>query len=245
MRHNIFDKFFVALLTLVLMVTGCQQEDIQLSGEQNVKGRIVLSLSDIEIYVDAQTRTTQTLNDFSGYTFTLNGVGVESGNISQEITFDANGTAIIEAGTYTLMASNRYDPITGSDKAYTAPYWEGTSSQFTLSAGTTEPVSIIMGKPQNAKVSIVQNTSFSTLYQSVTLTQNGHSVTFPTDDDVYFLPGSVTLSATAKLGSHVTDMTSVSITLERGTHHTITLSANSVTGEIIPVVSGTHTGTFD
>lgn len=260
MLHSTPNRFIVALLALSLTVTGCLQEaDLKPQGKQEAKGRIVLTLSDLEVYVDAPTRSTQTLSDFTGYTFTLNGEAVESGHVSYGINFDENSTAIIEAGTYTLTASNRANAGNG----YSAPYWEGTSSQFTLSVGGTQSVSIALGKPRNAKILVDSTTNevFRTKYEHVrlTLSDGSHSTTiaragttgcvteayFPALDEGTSL--TYTLTARARLNSHVTDINSATgtITVTRGCQHTVTLTANGITGEIIPIVSGQHTGMFD
>ena len=84
MLHNT-PKTILWLLALLFAAAGCQQEDIQLPEEQSVKGRIVLNLSDIDVYVDAETRATQTLSDFSGYVFTLNGKTDENVDVNNEI----------------------------------------------------------------------------------------------------------------------------------------------------------------
>ena len=264
MLHNISNNLTVALLALLLMVTGCQQEDIQFAGEQDAQGRIVLSLSDIEVYVDAQTRSTQTLSDFTDYVFTLTGTTAENVDIDgQEVEFesstDINGDPIavgyFDAGTYTLTVSNR----TAAGNGYSAPYWEGTSARFSFAVGGSASVSIDMGRPKNAKavVDSTSNAVFSAKYEHVrlTLSDGTHSTTIAKagttgcSTEAYFPAGSVgyTLTARAKSGSHVTDIVGATgtIAVEAGKAYTLTLSANPVTGELIPIVSGSHTGEFD
>ena len=85
MLHNSPKKLMLALLALLPLLSGCLNEETQPQPEQSVTGRIVLNLSDIEVYTDAKTRAT--LEDFTGYVFTLNGTAVESGTVTnQEIT---------------------------------------------------------------------------------------------------------------------------------------------------------------
>lgn len=247
-------KTILWLLPLLLAVTGCQQEDIQLPEERNVMGRIVLNLSDIDVYVDAQTRATQTLNAvFPNFVFTLNGTDVENVSVNKTISFE-NGVAIIKAGTYTLTASNLAASQTGNG----CPHYEGSAS-FTLEAGETQTVSIGSEEypltPQNAKVTLKQEGSFSTLYINVrvTLTAGGRSVDIGDatgcETEAFFPAGTVSYSITAKAikNTHVTDITGATgtITLQAGKAYTITLAASPVSGQIIPLIEGTHSDYFD
>ena len=249
MLHN--SSKTILWLLLLFTVISCRQEDtLPQIEERNVKGRIVLSLSDIEVFTsDAGTRAT--LDDYTGYVFTLNGTAVESGTVTnQEITFD-NNVAIIEAGTYTLTASN----LTASLVDNGCPYYEGTSDQFTLGVGGTQPVSIAMGAPKNARVTLEQAESFSTRYTDVRvkLTVGGRSIDLGNatgcEAEAFFPAGTIdyTITAEARSGSHVTDISSASgtVTLTAGKHHVISLTASPVTGEIITLIEGTHTGEFD
>lgn len=253
MLHN-SPKTILWLLPLLLAVTGCQQEDIQLPEERNVMGRIVLNLSDIDVYVDAQTRATQTLNAvFPNFVFTLNGTDVENVSVNKTISFE-NGVAIIKAGTYTLTASNLAASQTGNG----CPHYEGSAS-FTLEAGETQTVSIGSEEypltPQNAKVTLKQEGSFSTLYNNVrvTLTAGGRSVDIGDatgcETEAFFPAGTVSYSITAKAikNTHVTDITGATgtITLQAGKTYTITLAASPVSGQIIPLIEGTHSDYFD
>lgn len=242
--HNNPKYLAFTLLALPLLLSGCLNEDTQPQPEQSVTGRIVLNLSDIEVYTDAETRAT--LEDFTGYVFTLNGTAVESGTVTnQEITFDGD-VAVIEAGRYTLTASN----LAASQMGNGSPYYEGTSAEFNLGVGGTQPVSIAMGAPKNAKLTIVQDGTFSSKYGNATFTVGTREINLSSTPTVAYFPvGAVsyTITAPALSGSHVTDISGAtgSITVEAGKAYTLTLSANPVTGELIPVVSGTHTGQFD
>ena len=248
MLHNSPKKLMLALLALLPLLSGCLNEETQPQPEQSVTGRIVLNLSDIEVYTDAKTRAT--LEDFTGYVFTLNGTAVESGTVTnQEITFDGD-VAIIEAGRYTLTASN----LATSQEGNGCPYYEGTSAEFNLSVGGTQPVRIAMGAPKNAKLTIVQESeTFSAKYENATLSILGRTFNLSPEaaGTIAYLPAgtsvSYTVSAAAKAGSHVTDISSVTgtIDLSAGCYHTLTLRANPVTGELIPIVSGEHNGEFD
>lgn len=284
MLHN-SPKTILWLLTLLFAVTGCQQEDIQLPEGQNAMGRIVLNLSDIDVYVDAQTRST-TLSNFDGFVFTLIGTGVESGSVNKTISFK-NGVAIIEAGTYTLTASTLAASQTGNG----CPYYEG-SAEFTLRVGETQSVSIGSADepltPQNAKVTLVLDQSFTDLYtfakadselelktkyetrydkepglkihthnnttsRTLDLAQAwyDHSLENSKNEAVYFPVNEGVIDyviyAAAKPGKHVTDIVGIegSITVTAGNHHVITLTASPVTGEIIPIIEGIYSDTFD
>lgn len=246
---------------MVALLMSCrQEEDILLPMEQNAKGRIVLNLSDIEVYVDAQTRSTQTLSDFSGYVFTLNGKTDENVDVNnQDVTFSAstdnNGNPIavgyFDAGTYTLTVSNQAASLKGKGCAY----YEKTSDSFHFGAGETVNLTIEMGAPKNARITVEQDNNFSTKYNNVrvTLTAGGRSVDLGNatscETEAFFPAGSVnyTITAEAKSGSHVTDINSASgsTTLTAGKHHVLSLTANPVTGEIIPLIEGTYNGTFD
>lgn len=258
MQHISPKPLLFALLTLLL--SGCLNEDTQpQKEEQSVMGRIVLNLSGIEVFNDAETRAAQTLDDYTGYVFTLNGTAVESGTVTnQVITLDGAGSAIIEAGTYTLTASNLAASQTGNG----CPYYNGTSAEFTLSVGGTQSVSIGSEEhpltPQNAKLTIdyeddgdrTDKDTFADFYGNGTFTASGRAINLTSPSTVVYFPaGTVnyTIAVAALAGSHVTDITSATgtIDLTAGCYHTLTLRANPVTGELIPVVSGTHTGKFD
>jgi hypothetical protein len=260
MLHNNLKFLLFVLLTLLL--SGCLNEDTQpQKEEQSVMGPIVLNLSGIEVFTDEGTRAAQTLDDYTGYVFTLNGTAVESGTVTnQVITLDGTGSAIIEAGTYTLTASNLATSQTGNG----CPYYNGTSAEFTLSVGGTQSVSIGSEEhpltPQNVKLTIVYDDdgddtardTFAELYGSGTFTVGTRTVNLTSGSTVAYFPvgaGTVnyTLAAPALSGSHVTDITAAtgSISVEAGKAYTLTLKADPVSGELIPVVSGTHTGKFD
>ncbi len=259
MLHNT-PKTILWLLALLFAAAGCQQEDIQLPDEQSVKGRIVLNLSDIDVYVDAETRATQTLSDFSGYVFTLNGKTDENVDVNNEIieftasTDESNNPIAVgyfDAGTYKLTASNQVASLAGKGCAY----YEEESSSFHFGVGETANISISMGAPKNARVTLEQAESFSTRYTDVRvkLTAGGRSIDLGNatgcEAEAFFPAGTIdyTVTAAAKQGSHVTDISSASgtVTLTAGKHHVISLTANPATGEIIPLIEGTHTGEFD
>ena len=239
------------MTALLIVAVSCQQEDIQLHEEQNVKGRIVLALSDIEVYTsDAPTRAA--LDNYSGFVFTLNGTTVGGWTVRDSVITFTNNAAIIEAGNYSLSANNDAASVTGNG---CANYSGTTTENFNLAIGGSTTVSISMGAPKNARVTLEQAESFSTRYTDVcvTLTAGSRSIDLGNatgcEAEAFFPAGTIdyTVTAAAKQGSHVTDISSASgtVTLTAGKHHVISLTASPVTGEIITLIEGTHTGEFD
>lgn len=256
MKHNT-PKTILWLLALFFAVTGCRQEDIQLPEEPNVKGRIVLAFSNIEVYTDDAVTRSSTLDNYTGFVFTLNGTTVDGWTVRDSVVSFLNNEAIIEAGTYRLSANN--DAASAPANGKGCANYSGQSGEFSLSIGGTTTVTIGSDQdpltPKNARITIEQDDSFSSLYNNVrvTLTAGGRSVdlgnTTGCEAEAFFPAGTVnyTITAEARSGSHVTDINSAAgnLTLTAGKHHIISLTANPVTGEIIPLIEGTHTGEFD
>lgn len=215
----------LAWLAIGQLCTGCSAEDIQAEVPE-AKGVLCLSMSADEVYVEVETRASQTLMDFSGYTFTLNG---------DDITF-TDGKAIVPAGTYTLSATN-----SGAvDGGYGGPLYSG-STTFTLSAGEQKTVPLNLGSPQNAMVTAVLSEDFRKHYTLSSLTllegEKGHTLT-SSNLEAYFPAEAETLSytlvAAARAGTHVQDITGATGTvgIAAGTHTTLTLDVNPITGYI-------------
>ena len=250
MLHN--SSKTILWLLLLFTVISCRQEDtLTQIEERNVKGRIVLSLSDIEVFTsDAGTRAT--LDDYSGFVFSLNGTTVEGETVRDRVITFTDNAAIIDAGTYSLSANNDAASVTGKG---CANYSGTTTEDFTLTVGGSTTVSISMGAPKNARVTLEQAESFSTRYTDVRvkLTVGGRSIDLGNatgcEAEAFFPAGTIdyTITAEARSGSHVTDISSASgtVTLTAGKHHVISLTASPVTGEIITLIEGTHTGEFD
>ena len=217
----------LAWLAIGQLCTGCSAEDI--AGEApSEMGVLCLQMSSDEDFVQVETRAVQTLTDFTGYTFTLSN--------GQELSF-TNGKASIPAGTYTLSATNA-DAVDGG---YGGPLYSGSSDEFTVTAGGTTPVTLSLGAPQNAKVTIELSSEFTGLYTFSSLTlkegEKGHTLT-PAKQVAYFPATNTTLSytlvANAKQYSHVQDITGASgtVTIAPGTHTTLTLDVNPIDGYI-------------
>lgn len=230
------------LLAISQLSVGCSAEDIAVEDSSN-KGILCLSLSSGEEFVKVETRTGQTLN---GFALTLKKSG-------QEVEFELNesGQAIIEAGTYTLSATN-----SGAvDGGYGAPLYSGTSEAFTINAGETTNVTLDLGAPQNSMVSVALSEEFTSKYTLETLSLSDGTRTqqfTPAGQAVYFPATNTTLTytlvANAKQGSHVQDITNAkgTVTIAAGTHTTITLSISPIDDNLIIIENGEgpHTGEF-
>ncbi|MBR4856593.1 MAG: DUF4493 domain-containing protein, partial [Bacteroidaceae bacterium] len=195
-----------------------------------------------EEFVKVETRAGQTLN---GFALTLKKSG-------QEVEFELNesGQAIIEAGTYTLSATN-----SGAvDGGYGAPLYSGTSEAFIINAGETTNVTLDLGAPKNAKVTVVLRDEFTAKYSLETLSLSDGIRTQQIRKDVpaAFFPATnttlnYTLTAAAKKDSHVQDITNATgtVTIEAGKHTTITLGISPIDNDLIIIPNGgTHTGEF-
>lgn len=230
----------LAWLAIGQLCTGCNAEDI--AGEApSEMGVLCLQMSSDEDFVKVETRAVQTLKDFTGYTFTLSN--------GQELSF-TNGEAIIPAGTYTLSATNA-DAVDGG---YGGPLYCGSSDEFTVTAGGTTPVTLSLGAPQNAKVTIELSSEFTGLYTFSSLTlkegEKGHTLT--SAEQVAYFPAtnttlSYTLVANANKNSHVQDITGAkgTVTIAPGTHTTLTLYVNPITGYIRIDGGGEYGGVFE
>lgn len=263
MQHNSSKSFLFTLLTLPLLLSGCLDEDTQPQPEQSVKGRVVLNIADMGGYVDVQTRTAQPLpsEQYVNYTYTLAGNSLITGdpvNLTDRPLTELFGASPmeVEAGTYTLTVKGNATMKEASETGNGTPYYEGTSvdnsgqeTTFDIHVEETTNVSVLL-KPSNAKLTIVEDGTFSSKYGNATFTVGTREINLSSTPTVAYFPvGAVsyTITAPALSGSHVTDISGAtgSITVEAGKAYTLTLSANPVTGELIPVVSGTHTGEFD
>lgn len=218
-------------LAIGQLCTGCSAEDI--AGEApSEMGVLCLQMSSDEDFVQVETRAVQTLTDWSGYTFKLN---------DEPISF-TDGKAIIPAGTYTLSATN----IDAVDGGYTGALYEG-STEFTLNAGEQKQVTLDLKSPKNAKVTINLSDDFKQsaeddayTYEISNFALGGKTLNLTSNTQDFFFPvpegGELTyiLTAAAKQGSHVQDITGATgtVTIAPGTHTTLTLYVNPITGYI-------------
>lgn len=247
-------------LTSTLIVTclswvffSCQSEKLS-PDTSYAKGRILFSMPTAEPFIEDGTRAT--LTDLTGYTFTLSGTDTEEHPINGIIKFEDN-SCIIPAGTYTLTADNQKAAVSGLG----APYYYGTSAEFRLEAGGTKIVPTIeMGKPQNTRIDLTLDESFTELYdlQSLTLSDGSDgSRTISLDDNhlqgYMMVPANKTLTYTikakAKKGSHVTDLPAEgltkTLTVTAGYAYPINLTAQAIEDMMIGIGEGSHNGEFD
>lgn len=265
LRHTIL---CLSLLSL-LLTTSCQQEVAPLP-QAAEKGRIVLSFSEVEAYVDMTTRAEHPLENLSDYVFTLSGTTAEGASVVEQTISITDDYAVFDAGTYTLHVKGNSTLAAASTTGLGTPYYEGSSvdnsgntTTFTIVTGGLTTVKVLL-KPVNAKLTVRLTTSFTDLYKTASLTAGSRTINLisladdnipATDTDItaYLTPpesGSLnyTLSADARSSSHVTDIADVpgSINLTAATHTTLTLTADPVTGQIIPIIGGEdYEGTFD
>lgn len=237
---NIFH--ILAVLAVGMLGTGCTNSDIAEDAPSN-KGVIFLQISSEPIFVETTTRASQTLSDLSSYKFTLT-----NGTESNVVNF-VDGKLIIEAGNYTLSATNT-DAVDGG---YTAPLYGG-STDFTLNAGESKGITLNLGTPKNAMITLSLSQEFSAKYDlhSMILTDGTKSSTLTTSNTTAYFPATATtlnytLVANAKAGSHVQDITSATgtITIAAGTHTPVTLKLNPIDSNLIVIESGSdYSGEF-
>ncbi len=247
-------------LTSTLIVTciswgffSCQSEKLS-PDTSYAKGRILFSMPTAEPFIEDGTRAT--LTDLTGYTFTLSGTDTKGNTINEDITFMDNNSCIIPAGTYTLTADNMAAaaPVSGLG----APYYRGTSAEFSLEAGGTLTVPTIeMGKPKNTRIDLTLDKSFTDLYvlQSLTLSDDSRTISLDSINLKGFMmvPENYTLTytikATAKSGSHVTDLPAEgltkTLTVTAGHAYPIHLTAQAIKDMMIGIGNGSHNGEFD
>lgn len=244
-------------LTSTLIVTciswvffSCQSEKLS-PDTTYAKGRILFSMPTAEPFIEEGTRAT--LTDLTGYTFTLSGTDTKGNPIKGVINFKDN-SCIIPAGTYTLTADNQKAAVSGLG----APYYYGTSDEFSLEAGGTVTVPTIeMGKPKNTRIDLTLDKSFTDLYDLKSLTLSDGSRTISLDSinlkGYMMVPEKNTLTytiqATAKSGSHVTDLPAEgltkTLTVTAGYAYPIHLTAQAIEDMMIGIGEGSHNGEFD
>jgi len=236
---------------LFVLAVGCQQDSDDVKPNEGC-GTIVLSLTDAGLYTELQTRAEVSVADLSKYVFTLNGTTISGAAVTNHVvSVNDASTAEVSAGTYTLTASNEVE----ANKNNGRPYYSGTSEEFTIDVNETKSVSIALGKPKNARITMALDASFTALYENpvMTLSDASRSVTLTsTEEDCYFIvPASgalaYTITADALAGTYVTDMTAATgyVDIQAGCNTTITLKAQPASGIIIPFISGGYNNTFD
>ncbi len=216
------------------------------------EGTLRLLVQAEDSYLNIETRESQPLTSLTDYTLTdytltLNGTTTEGETVtSQSITLDANNTAKLKAGIYTLTASNQTAATTDAG----CPWHEGTSAQFTIAAGGNTAVTLDLGKPKNAELKIVLSKDFSANYGSLnlTFTDGNRLLSVTADSTLYLMPGSIpySLIADAKQGTYIQDASLTgNLTLTAGTTQTLTLSVQPITGLIRIDTGKEYDGEFE
>ena len=231
----------VLLLMMVVMFTACQSEEMPPFGEGAKTGRIVLSIPEVQLYTEANTRA-QATADIEDFVYKLNSVDGSSHVVSDSTISFTSGTAVLPAGTYTLTATSK-------NAQDAAPWYQGTSDAFTVVEGDSKPVSVSLGKPKNAAVVVTFAESFTNLYENYSVTIGEKSVS--ANGNLYAMPGTFTytVKGSAKAGSHVSDLPASGITgtisAEAGTSYPLNITASSISDLLINIGDGTHNGEFD
>jgi hypothetical protein len=235
----------VLSLLVTVMLAACDVEEFPLMEESAQTGRIVLSAPEIQLYTEGGTRgegDNVVNGNIADYTYILKD---KDGTPIQEVTFDNNGAAIIPAGTYTLTATSS----TAQDEA---PWYQGTSDEFTLTVGGSESVSIDLDKPKNVEIVVTFDDTFTALYTNCSVTIGSKSVS--DDGNLYAMPDSegkvsYTIKGTARQGSHVTDIPAEgtppgTISVVAGKSYPLNISAQSI-DDLLIEFGGDYNSEFD
>ena len=217
----------LAWLAIGQLCTGCSAEDI--AGEApSEMGVLCLQMSSDEVFIE-----TRADNDYV-WAFQITGDNYSNNNV--ELGKDIS----IPAGQYTFSATNA-DAVDGG---YNGPLYEG-STEFTLNAGEHKTIELDLGKPQNAKITLILTANFKAAYENVGLKKENSDIQL-SEGEHFFPKGEYTITANAKSGSGVQEFINNStITLEAGTHTTLTLDVNPITGYIKIETGGEHNGVFE
>ena len=227
------------LLMATVFFSACQVEDLPPIKESAKMGRIVLSVPEVQLYTEGTTRADGNIAD---YTYTLNSAEGSVHVVSDSTITFTDGSAIIPAGTYTLTATSKSAQDAG-------PWYQGTSSSFSLLLGGTQEVSIELGRPKNVEIAVSFASSFTTLYENYSVTIGGKSVS--TNGNFYAMPGTITytVKGSAKAGSHVSDIPAEGITgtinVEASKSYPLNITANTISDLLINIGEGEHNGEFD
>ena len=232
----------ILLCSTAFLLSACQQDSDD-QPKADGQATIVLSLGDAQLFTELETRAVVTVADLTKYVFKLNGTTISGAQVSDlPLAVNYDGTAEVNAGTYTITADNREE----ANKDYGCPWYNNTSESFTIDVNETKTVEIALGKPKNARLMMAIDDSFSNLYENpvLTLSDGTRSITLNSTDVVcYFIIPSdgtlvYTITAKAKADSHATDMSSSTgrVEIQAGYNTTITLKAKGPEGIIIPVV---------
>ena len=221
----------LAWLAIGQLCTGCSAEDI--AGEApSEMGVLCLQMSSDEVFIETRAE-----NDDYDWAFQITGDNYSNNNV------ELGKDIIIPAGQYTFSATNAEDKDV--ENGYRGPLYEG-SIIFDLEAGEHKTIELDLGKPQNAKITLILTDNFEAVYENVGLKKNSNQLIRLYKGDNFSPIGEYTITANAKSGSGVQEFINNStITLEAGTHTTLTLDVNPITGYIKIETGGEHNGVFE
>ena len=192
-------------------------------------GVLCLQMSSDEVFIE-----TRAVNDYE-WAFQITGDNYSNNNV--ELGKDIS----IPAGQYTFSATNA-DAV---ENGYGGPLYEG-SIIFDLEAGEHKTIELDLGKPQNAKITLILTDKFEAAYENVGLKKENSDPILLSEGEHFLPKGDYTITANAKSGSGVQEFINNStITLEDGTHTTLTLDVNPITGYIKIETGGEHNGVFE
>lgn len=217
----------LAWLAIGQLCTGCSAEDI--AGEApSEMGVLCLQMSSGEVFIE-----TRADNDYV-WAFQITGDNYSNNNV------ELGKDIIIPAGQYTFSATNA-DAV---ENGYGGPLYEG-SIIFDLEAGEHKTIELDLGKPQNAKITLILTDNFKAAYENVGLKKENSDIQL-SEGEHFFPKGEYTITANAKSGSGVQEFINNStITLEAGTHTTLTLDVNPIDGYIKIDGGGEYGGEFE
>lgn len=218
----------LAWLSIGQLCTGCSAEDI-VGEAPSEMGVLCLQMSSDEVFIE-----TRAVNDYV-WAFQITGDNYSNNNV--ELGEDIS----IPAGQYTFSATNA-DAV---KNGYGGPLYEG-SIKFDLEAGEHKTIELDLGKPQNAKITLILTDNFKAVYKNVGLKKNSNQLIQLNEGDNFSPIGEYTITANAIKGSGVQEFTNNStITLSPGTHTTLTLDVNPIDPNLVTIVTGTpYNGVF-
>lgn len=220
----------LAWLAIGQLCTGCSAEDI--AGEApSEMGVLCLQMSSGEVFIE-----TRAVNDYV-WAFQITGDNYSNNNV------ELGEDIIIPAGQYTFSATNAEDEDV--ENGYGGPLYEG-SIKFDLEAGEHKTIELDLGKPKNAKITLILTDNFKAVYEIVGLKKNSNQLIQLNEGDNFSPIGEYTITANAKKGFGVQEFTNNStITLSPGTHTTLTLDVNPIDPNLVTIDTGTpYNGEF-
>ena len=151
----------LAWLAIGQLCTGCSAEDI--AGEApSEMGVLCLQMSSDKVFIETRAE-----NDDYDWAFQITGDNYSNNNV------ELGKDIIIPAGQYTFSATNAEDKDV--ENGYRGPLYEG-SIIFDLEAGEHKTIELDLGKPQNAKITLILTDNFEAVYENVGLKKNSNQL---------------------------------------------------------------------